>query len=345
MRICHINLAKSYRGGERQTELLIRELAGRGVTQRLLMRRGSVLKNQCSGIPDLELVEVGNNPIAAALAARGADVVQVHEARSVYSAWFASLLFGIPYVITRRVTNPQRRSWVRDRAYRNAGSLVAISRAVAASMRPSYEDLDFDIVPDAHAALWTNPDAVKALKARYPGKVVIGHVGALDHSHKGQRTIIEAAQSVRDTHPDWHFLLVGSGPDEAEFRAAIGDLDNIELTGFVENIGDIYAILDVFVFPSLKEAIGSAMLDAMHFGLPIVASGVEGIPEFVEDGVNGRLIQPERPEQLVAAIEEVIRRSQWTADVRAANREKAVTLNAAKMADRYESIYARLMSH
>ncbi|MEO1202605.1 MAG: glycosyltransferase, partial [Pseudomonadota bacterium] len=261
----------------------------------------------------------------------------------VYSGWLASLLYGIPYVITRRVPNPQRPSMLRDRAYRRAASVVALSEAVARSMT-RYADLDFDIIPDAHASLVADPKRAAELRRRYDGKFVIGHVGALDHGHKGQGTIIEAAHLVRDSHPDWHFLLCGSGRDEAAFRDAIGDLGNVELAGFVDNIGDYYAAFDLFVFPSLKEAIGSAMIDAMFFGLPIVGSDVDGIPEFLEDGVNGRLMQPGDAGSLIAGIEDIVARPDFAAEIRKANIDKAAMLDAAAMADRYEAVYERILA-
>lgn len=343
MLVCHINLASGFRGGERQAELLVRELAERGHPQRLVIRRGNELKDRCAEIDGLDIVEVASNPVAAAFAARGSDIVQLHEGRGVYSGWLASLLYGIPYVITRRVPNPQRPSMLRDRAYRRAASVVALSEAVARSMT-RYADLDFDIIPDAHASLSADPERADELRRRYDGKLVIGHVGALDHSHKGQGTIIEAAHLVRDSHPDWHFLLCGSGRDEAAFRDAIGDLENVELTGFVDNIGDYYAVFDLFVFPSLKEAIGSAMIDAMFFGLPIVGSDVDGIPEFLEDGVNGRLMQPGDAGGLIAGIEDIVARPDFAAGIRKANIDKAGTLDAAAMADRYEAVYERILT-
>ncbi|MEO1204111.1 MAG: glycosyltransferase, partial [Pseudomonadota bacterium] len=147
MLVCHINLASGFRGGERQAELLVRELAKRGHPQRLVIRRGNELKDRCADIEGLGIVEVASNPVAAALAARGSDIVQLHEGRGVYSGWLASLLYGIPYVITRRVPNPQRPSMLRDRAYRRAATVVALSEAVARSMT-RYADLDFDIIPD-----------------------------------------------------------------------------------------------------------------------------------------------------------------------------------------------------
>ncbi len=343
MFICHINLASGYRGGERQAELLIRELAQRGYRQRLIIRRGNELKRRCADIVTLDVVEVASNPLSAALATRGCDIVQLHEGRGVYSGLIASVLFGIPYVITRRVPNPRRSKWVRRLAYKKAAAVVAISRAVAAGLGPDYSDTDFDFVADAHAALEAELGAVTAIRDRLKGKLIIGHVGALNHADKGQRTIIEVAHAVREQHPDWYFMLCGDGRDEQSFRDAIADLDNIELTGWVDNIGDYYGIFDVFVFPSLKEAIGSAMIDAMYFGLPVVASNVGGIPEFLQDGINGRLIEPEQADQLIAAIEETVENPDWTASVRAANIEHAATLDATAMADRYEAIYQRIL--
>jgi glycosyltransferase involved in cell wall biosynthesis len=341
--VCHVNLASGFRGGERQAELLVRELARRGHTQRLVIRRGNELKDRCADINGLSTVEVASNPVAAGLATRGSSIVQVHDGRGVYSGWLGSLFYGIPYVITRRVPNPQRPSMLRDRAYRRAASVVALSGAVARSMT-RYADIDFDIIPDAHAGLTSDPESVSSLRRRYAGKFLIGHVGALDHSHKGQGTIIEAAHLVRDSHPDWHFLLCGSGRDEAQFRAAIGDLENVELAGFVDNIGDYYSAFDLFVFPSLKEAIGSAMIDAMYFGLPVVGSDVDGIPEFLEDGVNGRLMHPGDARSLIAGIEDIVARPDFAAEVREANIAKAATLDAAAMADRYEAVYERILT-
>ena len=81
----------------------------------------------------------------------------------------------------------------------------------------------------------------------------------------------------------------------------------------------------------------------MHVGLPIVATGVGGIPEFVEDGVNGILIAPEAPDQLMAGIERIVDDEELTAAMHLANRARAAEYSAAAMADRYEAIYRRIL--
>ena len=338
--ICHLNLAPGYRGGERQTDLLIRELAARGLAQRLVVRRGGSLVARCLDVEGLEIREVTPNPVAAGLAVRGSAVVHSHEARTAYSGFLAKTLFGTDYLITRRVVAPQAPSWVRSLAYRRAGKVAAVSRAAAEALQVRHPELKPVVVPDAHASFDVDAAEVKRIMAERPGKTLIGHMGAYDHSHKGQLTIIEAARIAVEQHPDFHFLLCGEGKDEARFRAEIGDLPNIELVGWVDNVGDWLAAFDLFVYPSLHEALGSTILDAMTVGLPIVASNVGGIPEVVEDGVNGRLVAPESPAQFVTAIASVLERTDNA--LRGTNREKAAKYGVTAMADTYETLYREI---
>ena len=77
--ICHFNLAPHYRGGERQTELLVRALAKRGLAQRLVIKRGSSLADRCSDIVRVEICEVASNPVAAGVEARGGGVPDAED--------------------------------------------------------------------------------------------------------------------------------------------------------------------------------------------------------------------------------------------------------------------------
>lgn len=339
--ICHLNLAPGYRGGERQTDLLIRELAARGLAQRLVARRGGSLVARCADVDGLEIREVTPNPAAAGLAVRGSAVAHAHEARTAYSCFLAKTLFGTDYLITRRVVAPQAPSWARSLAYRRASKVAAVSRAAADALQVRHPELEPVVVPDACASFDVDAAEVERIRAARPGRTLIGHMGAYDHSHKGQLTIIEAARIAVEQHPDWHFLLCGEGRDEARFRAEIGELPNVELVGWVENVGDWLAAFDLFVYPSLHEALGSTLLDAMGLGLPIVASNVGGIPEVVEDGVNGQLIAPESPAQLVTAIAYVLERADDA--LRDANREKAARHSVTAMADAYETLYREIV--
>lgn len=342
-RICHINLADGFRGGERQTELLVRELAARNWRQRLVVRAGGALAKRCQGVPGLEISEVLPNPITAAIAGRGCSVVHAHEARAVYSGWLLQRMAKTPYVLTRRIDHATGSSVSRTKAYRSASKVVAISSSIARTVEAHYPDIECEIVPSAHADM-LNGYANGAGRRRPNGKIVVGHIGELDHSHKGQGTIIETARALKDSHPALHFVLVGDGKDDRKFRRTASGLGNVEFVGFVDNVAEYLAAFDVFIYPSLREGLGSSLLDAMHFGLPIVASDVGGIPEIVEDQVNGLLIPPGDSRELSAAIKRVVADPGLRESMRRQNRSKAAQFGAARMATSYESIYRSILN-
>jgi glycosyltransferase involved in cell wall biosynthesis len=337
--ICHLNLAQHYRGGERQTELLLRELAKRGKRQRLIIKRGNSLGERCADVDGLEIREVGSNPIAAGLAVKGSRVAHAHDGRTVYSGLVASLLFNVPYIITRRVVAPQSRKRLRAWAYNRATAVAAISQAAADELQKRQPEVDSVIIPDGSTGFDVSEAEVEQIRSTRAGKTLIGHVGALDNSHKGQSTIIEAARIAATEHPDWHFLLCGNGRDEQRFRDEIGSLRNIELIGWVENVGDYLASFDVFIYPSLHEALGSILLDAMQSGLPIVASNVGGIPSVVEDAVNGDLIDPGNAQQLLASLAALLSNPDRMQAMAQTNRERARQYSSVRMADAYERLY------
>ncbi|MBN1237744.1 MAG: glycosyltransferase family 4 protein [Gammaproteobacteria bacterium] len=299
--VAHVNVAKGYRGGERQTELLIRELAGRGIGQRLVARRGGPLAERL-GDSGVKIRLVSGNPLGVAAATGGVDVVHVHEGRSVYGAYLRALMSRTPYILTRRVDNPIGEHRLAHAAYRHAFRVVAVAPQVADVVRRFDPAVRTDVIHSSGSSLPVDPVRSAAVRERYRGKLIVGHVGALDNRQKGQEFIIEVARELEESHPDLHFLLVGGGDDEIVLKRQASGLGNVTFAGFVDNVGDYLAAFDMFVLPSRREGIGSILLDAMEHRLPIVASRVGGVPEIVHDGDNGMLIDPERPDQLKARI-------------------------------------------
>ncbi|MGB5247119.1 MAG: glycosyltransferase family 4 protein [Woeseia sp.] len=342
--ICHVNLASGFRGGERQTQLLIQQLARRGYRQRLVARDGGQLASHCSTIPRLDVRTTSSQPLLAARAARGGGLLHAHEARAIYACWLASRSNEVPWLLTRRVDNPFRQSWFRDRAYRAATRRVAVSQIIRRQIEERYPGFRADVVADAHADLASGHTRPVALAEKYAGKTVVGHIGALDHGHKGQGTIIEAAKLAADRFPELYFVLVGDGRDEARFHAAAAGLGNIEFTGYVSEVDDYLSVFDIFVFPSLHEGLGSTLLDAMSFGLPIVATAVGGIPDIVADGVNGFLIAPEQPQELLAGIRRIQEEPGVRASFAIANRAQAENYSPQAMAEGYEDLYRDMLA-
>ena len=341
-RVCHLNLASSYGGGERQTELLVHALAQRDIAQRLVVTDGSGLAERCDGVEDLEVRVVSRSHLAAARAIRGCDLAHAHDGRSVYAALLGLMLFRTPYVVTRRVVKGKKIAGLRGVAYKRAARVVGISTAAVDDLRRGGLETDIALIRSARAALQVDDKAVARIRTARAGKLLIGHTGVLDDTVKGQSTLIEAARAVAEDHPDWHFMLLGEGKHRDRFMREIGSLTNVELTGWVDNVGDYLAAFDLFAFPSRHEALGSSLLDALQAGLPIVASNVGGIPDIVEDGVNGRLVRPGDAAQLVAAIESLLEDEAGLAEMRRRNVEKSLAFDVTHMTEAYETLYREI---
>lgn len=343
--ITHINLAGGFRGGERQTQLLLTELAERGWRQRLIARRGEPLAKACAGLPELDVREIGGNVLSAARALGNTPLVHVHQGRSLQAAYLNRLLRGIPYVVTRRVQKGPGRSALNRAMYRGAGAIVVLSDAIGASLRELDPSLVPVRIPSAVSMLPCADAEAASIRTRVGGDFLVGHIGALDDSHKGQLQIISLARRLATRGLSIRFVLVGSGRDEARLRQAAEGLDNVIFAGQVSNIGDYLAAFDAFIFPSRHEGLGSVLLDAMAFGLPVVATSVGGIPEVIADQVNGMLCRVDDIDALCAAVTALFDRPGLTEWIVEKNRETAQNYSVATMTERYLQIYAKLSEH
>lgn len=341
--VAHVNLAGGFRGGERQTELLARELAAQGMPQAVIARRDGELAQRLHGIAGLELRAVSGNMLSAARATHGAGIVHAHEGRGVYAAWLRNLLRATPYVITRRVNNPLGTGFATRSAYTRAAVVVSVARNIADLLAVYDERIRNAVIHSATSLQPVDPVETARLRAQYPGKFIVGHVGALDNAQKGQEYIIAAARALRRSHPFIQFILVGGGEDEALLREMAGDLDNLSFAGFVNNVSDYMASFDAFILPSNREGIGGVLLDAMTVGLPVIASRVAGLPEIVQDGRNGFLIEARRPDLLRSAILRLHDDPALRERLGAEGRRFAAGFTPAAMARQYVALYRSIL--
>jgi glycosyltransferase involved in cell wall biosynthesis len=127
---------------------------------------------------------------------------------------------------------------------------------------------------------------------------------------KGIDDLLHAAKSVLAVRPDTLFVIVGDGPqDEAlkDLSIALGIASHVRFTGLRSDVERIMGMSDIVAVPSVwQEAAALVNTEAMALERPVVATRVGGIPELVADGVTGRIIEPHAPEQLAAAILELL---------------------------------------
>jgi len=113
----------------------------------------------------------------------------------------------------------------------------------------------------------------------------------------------------------------------------------------VDNVGDYLKAFDVLLHPSRHEGLGSILLDALDFGLPVIATDVGGIPEIIENGVNGFLVKPDAIDNICESILGLYSEGALMEQVAQANIEKAKSYTAVSMADKYVQIYQRILTN
>lgn len=339
--VCHVNLARGFRGGERQTQLLIEQLAERGLEQTLVCRDDSPLRQALAGVQALTMVRA-NRMWQGHRQTPPAELVHAHEARAVHWAWWHARATGTPYLLTRRVPQPVRNKAFNRLTYRGAAQAVAISSPIEAHL-DARGWCPVSRIPSALAGFSSRETAVETLRRRFAGYRVVGHIGALVDRHKGQRLIIEAARRLRKRHPELLFVLLGEGKDAEQFKAESADLDNLIWEGFQAHPGDYLAVMDLFIFPSRHEGLGSTLLDVMYAGVPVIASRVDGIPDIVDDDRSGVLIAPNDAGALteaIAALSADPARADRLADTA---RQQLAGYTPEAMAQAYLALYRRLL--
>ena len=166
---------------------------------------------------------------------------------------------------------------------------------------------------------------------------------------KGHDTLIDAAPRILAMRPDVIFSIVGDGPLRETLRervAARGLGRSFEFTGERHDVPALLAASDIFVLPSRSEASPNGVIEAMAAGLPVVASRVGGIPELVESGVSGVLVDPDRPATLADALVDLMDRPEWARALGAAARARVVERHGFdRMVAQFERLYLTELGH
>lgn len=338
--ITHINFAKGYRGGERQTELLIKELSSYNFQQKVLLRKNSKLTDRLKNVKNLEIIEINKPYFLQLNRVKNSDIIHAHETKGAQFALMANLMYKIPYIITRRVIFPIKKIWFNELLYKRAYKVVTLTNAIKKEILKTFKLNNIVVIPSSYSDQISNEKNVNEIRNRFKGKFLIGNIGALVDSDKGQSLIIEAAKELKE-HEDIHFLLIGSGKDEQKFKNMANGLNNITFIGFVENVADYIKALDIFLFPSRIEGLGSILLDVMKNEVPIIASNVGGIPDIIKDNYNGILVDLEATD-IIKAILKLYNDKNLREKFAKKGLEESKKYSPQNMAKRYIEIYENI---
>jgi len=320
MRILHLDTRPDWRGGQLQILLTLRGLRERGHQAQLMARRDSPLARRAAAEGfSVHLFPPRFLRLQAALCLREIldqqpfDILHAHDPHALTAAWLARANRRSRLVVARRVAYPLSRAPLSLARYRAARRIIAVSQfvadsAIASGMDSSRVAIVYDGVeiPALNTA-----EMRRSARAQWEiadHDLLIGCVGYL-LPEKGQETLLRALPHIRKQFPHCRVILAGDGPSRAKLQSLARELgigDAVIFAGFVEDVEAVYRALDLFVFPSLAEPLGSSLLTAMAHGLPVMAVASGGVPEIIESGRNGILVDSPDALKFAAAVCQVL---------------------------------------
>ncbi|MCW3494413.1 glycogen synthase [Microbacterium sp. SSM24] len=246
----------------------------------------------------------------------GADVVHSHTWYANFAGHLASLLHGIPHIVTAHSLEPLRpwkaeqlgggyavSSWIEKTAYEGAAAIVAVSEGMRQDILRSYPSLDPDDVRVIYNGIdvesWHPVEDLTLLAglgidASRPSVVFVGRITR----QKGLPYFLRAAERLP---ADVQVVLCAGAPDTPQIMAEVEELvrglqrtrDGVVWIDRMLSRHELCTVLTAattFVCPSVYEPLGIVNLEAMACGAAVVGTATGGIPEVVVDGVTGRLV-------------------------------------------------------
>ena len=135
-------------------------------------------------------------------------------------------------------------------------------------------------------------------------EILLGYVGRIDIDEKGVDLLVSAFEILKKGYNGLRFMLVGGGKDlDLVERMDIEKNLKIIFVPGTKDVFDYFQCIDLFVLPSRIDPFPYVMLEAAALKIPIIAARVDGIPEFIDDGVNGLIFEKNNLNDLVCKIE------------------------------------------
>lgn len=361
MKTLHINTERTWRGGERQTLFLLEGLRSHDIEAHLVCQPGSPLAKRAlqSGITTWPLAMRGEGDFPAGFALRRLakrydyDLIHSHTSHAHTLSFWATAGRRPVRLVTRRVEySIYRNSFfgLNRIKYRHmADAYIAISErieqvlisdGVAGQM---IHVVPSGVIPEPDAAGGDGPRTEFGIGENEPILLSIAHLTP----EKGHDILLQAMAIVADHLPAIRLVVVGDGQCRADLEALaerLGIERQVIFTGFRDDVGAFYDMAAGFVSSSTAEGLGSAVLDALAAGVPVVAAAAGGIPEIIENGRTGILVPPASPEALARGIVDLFEQPRLADEMAARGRQLVRSrFSVDAMVDGTLAVYRRLL--
>lgn len=301
------------------------------------------------------------NAIRKILRRERPDIVHCHGARAGLIGRSAARGLPLKIVYTEHTRTPQFKlsspvlEWSHRRALRILDQFtdvtIAVSQAVADFLKKGVARHSKVVVIHNGLEKQPRPSALEVahFREKYGFKekeLIIGTIGSLNYQ-KDHKTLIKAFQRISKKRSDTKLILVGAGevkPYLEKLARRYRVADRVVMTGALPSVQSVLATFTIFVLPSLSEAFGLCLLEAMQAGVPIIATKVGGIPEVIKSGYNGLLVTPGDPKELASTIMRLLNDKQLQKKLIRHYGETLDRFSAKNMVDETERVYLGLVS-
>lgn len=286
------------------------------------------------------------------------DIIHGAVFEGVTLAALAGTFARVPHIVVEETGDPSVRSWRGDAlmgvlsrlADRTVGVSPAITDYLVDRLRLDSRHVVL-VMNGVDAPREPTVEELSAARAEFglsEDDFIIGSAGRIDNDHKRYTDLMEAVAELSSEADEVRLVIVGSGADRALLERTADELeiaDRVVFTGYRQDMGLMYHLMDVFALASRQESFGLVLAEAMFCGVPVVATSVGGIPYIVEDGATGFLVEPFRPDELARSLDRLYRDPSLRRRLGEASRARAEThFSSSRYVDDVASLYLELMS-
>ncbi|MFH1525119.1 MAG: lipopolysaccharide heptosyltransferase II [Bacteroidota bacterium] len=320
IRVLHLDTDKDWRGGQQQAFYLHEHLTNLEIYSLMFTQQGSEMGKKCAAD---SLPYIGYNiygewdlkavlKIARVCKSNRIEILNCHNAHAVTLGLLAKLFCkNLKVIAVRRVDFHINSKWKYNTSL--IDSIVCISHNIKEILLSDgiHRNKLVVIHDGIETERFKNYEKSSKIRSEFGianDKIVIGTVAAFV-GHKDYDNLLQAAKIVLMENKNVVFVAVGDGELFENIKIKIernGLKNKFILPGYRKDVGSFLHMFDIFVMASKKEGLGTSILDAQSVGLPVVITRAGGMPEIVEDGITGKIVEPRNSTELAAAINELV---------------------------------------
>jgi glycosyltransferase involved in cell wall biosynthesis len=324
--VLHVSTPLSWRGGEQQLYYLLDTLKNEDINQVLFCPSESILaqKIKNKGFKCILYKKRSGFDLRAAFnfaqlfKHNPPALIHAHDAHAhtlcILATWFG---LNVPIILHRRVDFPIKKNFFTRYKYnhKNVKRIICVSQAIQHIIQKDIQHPERAItihsgIDTARFVPTVNPNSLHALIGADKTSKIVGNASALA-DHKDYPTFLKTAHLLIQQHSqiNWQFVIFGSGALLSELQQLtqeLGIAKQVHFLGFREDLPQLLPQLDIFLFTSNTEGLGTTLLDAIACQVPIVATNAGGISEIITNQKTGLLFTIGQTQQLADGVIEIV---------------------------------------